>query len=243
MNSNEKHKGLFIMFTIGLFNLMMSSADGTLRWITLGIFITIGQIIDWVVYYPKHRKYLAKLHEQQLLEAKIKEEYIIINNIPIDADVVKCIDGGEFQDISNKGIYIWTDRRFLYLISNDYNNANNRKHCIPIQNIKYYTISGDIYNKVDVNSNISGGGSSFKGAIIGGALAGSTGAIIGSRKPVNVNVKTTNTRIDERETILVIDNKYRVDRIILRAFAYKILTKLIPEKDKEYILVSNKTLK
>lgn len=235
MSSDEKHKGLLIMFTIGFLCMLLSTGDSLIRWLTLGVFIVIGQVIDWLVYYPKYKKYLVNQHEKELLEAKRKDRYMKLNNIPREAECVRCIDGGYLHDVSNKGVYIWSDKNYLYLIGTNYK-KNNKKYSISIKNIKYYTIEGYIHNKIDVNGNISGGGSSIKGAIAGGVLAGSTGAIIGSRKPSNINIKSNNTIIDERETVLVIKYDYRVSRIIFNAYAYKIFTKLVPEKDKEYVL-------
>ena len=52
-----------------------------------------------------------------------------------------------------------------------------------------------------------GGGTSIKGAIIGGVLAGEVGAIIGSRKPTDP-IKTTNILHDDRVSVLAFNTPF-----------------------------------
>lgn len=57
--------------------------------------------------------------------------------------------------------------------------------------------------QVHYTTNVSGGGSSVGGALLGGLLFGDAGAIIGSRK----GISTTTKKIDDRSTIVKLLNK------------------------------------
>lgn len=98
---------------------------------------------------------------------------------------------------------------------------------IKLENIKYYTINGDVETIQEING--TGGGSSLGGAIVGGIVAGSTGAIIGSRKGIDIN--TTNRKVDERELVIkTMDNK---KYIFYNLELYEWLFDIIPEKEYE----------
>ena len=80
-----------------------------------------------------------------------------------------------------------------------------------------------------------GGGSSIKGAVIGGLVAGDVGAVVGSRKAVN-EVKGTSTVHDEQVVLLYSTDLKQV--ITFNSNAYSVLTKLIPEKEFEVVVQS-----
>lgn len=67
---------------------------------------------------------------------------------------------------------------------------------ILIDKIKYFRLIGQKY----VTTEITGGGSSLKGAVIGGMIAGDVG-VVGSRKAVD-EVKSTSTVHDEQVVLL-----------------------------------------
>ena len=78
---------------------------------------------------------------------------------------------------------------------------------------------GDVHYATDV----SGGGSSLSGAIIGGVIAGGAGAIIGSRQEV-----TSSTRIiDDRATVLKFRSNGQIYPILFMYDDYYILRDLI----------------
>lgn len=71
----------------------------------------------------------------------------------------------------------------------------------PLKNIRYYRLLGQKYITAEING---GGGSSIKGAIIGGLIAGGTGAVIGSRKAVDeINGKSI---VHDEQKVLLYDN-------------------------------------
>lgn len=103
---------------------------------------------------------------------------------------------------------------------------------ILIDKIKYFRLIGQKY----VTTEITGGGSSLKGAVIGGMIAGDVG-VVGSRKAVD-EVKSTSTVHDEQVVLLYSSDLKQV--ITFNSNAYSILTKLIPEKEYEVVVQSGK---
>lgn len=125
-----------------------------------------------------------------------------------------------FQYIS----FIWKDGVDLNIVGHYDKCEDYGKIIIPIDKINYYTRMGDFY------TTIQGGGSSMKGAIVGGAIAGDVGATIGSRE------KLETKQIDNRTTILSVTDKYGKEKIIkLSSDSYDVLFKIIPEKEKNIV--------
>jgi hypothetical protein len=100
---------------------------------------------------------------------------------------------------------------------------------ILIDSIAYFQIQGEISTR----EKISGGGSSIGGAVVGAALAGGVGAIIGSRKKIN-----SETIREDNRFILLVYKKGK--KIIKEKLDYDIcldmLEELIPEKEYSYVL-------
>lgn len=103
---------------------------------------------------------------------------------------------------------------------------------IPIESISYFEEVGELRRYTTV----SGGGSSLKGALIGYALASDVGAIIGSRKPIESKIISS----DDRKVELIYKNQS--NEIVNLEFAhdaYMVLKKLIPEKELKRIIGLN----
>lgn len=97
---------------------------------------------------------------------------------------------------------------------------------IEIKELDWFKKVGEIVRDTIVSGG-GGGGSSLTGALIGGALAGSAGAIIGSRKKVNeitTQIKTT----DYRATLIKVGNQYYVFK---GWQIYDYLDNYIPQKE------------
>lgn len=100
--------------------------------------------------------------------------------------------------------------------------------------IKYYTKDGTISytNEIINNSkNIS-----ISGAVIGGLIAGETGAIIGSRKDMN-KIKNVTVKHDETHTYIYFEkyNEIKLADVEGNEF-YQHILRLMPEKEYHYIL-------
>ena len=112
---------------------------------------------------------------------------------------------------------------------------------IPSANIVYYRCVGDEHYYTQVSGG-GGGGSSLTGAVIGGALAGSAGAVIGSRKGTNP-IQTTVRHINNKQTML----RVNLDGSLLTlSFAddrlYQKLLSWIPEKDFIFVSAANSSV-
>ena len=115
------------------------------------------------------------------------------------------------------------------------NSSSRRGLRFDLNQVKYYRLLGEKYVTTEVSGG-GGGGSSIKGAVIGGLIAGDAGAIIGSRKAVD-QVKGTSTVHDE-QVVLLYDKELK-EIIQFNSAAYKIFTRLIPEKDYEVVVQSD----
>lgn len=135
---------------------------------------------------------------------------------------------------SVKGVqyYVWTENNTLNLFP-CWNNSFQFCECqnsyvltsIPLENIVYFITQGNFYNETRVSGG-GGGGTSIKGAIIGGVLAGEVGAVIGSRKPTDP-IKTTNILHDDRVSVLAFDSPAGECSINFAFEAYNILDAMI----------------
>ena len=101
---------------------------------------------------------------------------------------------------------------------------------IPIDRIQYYAKEGDVQYTSQISGG-GGGGTSLSGAIVGGLVAGSVGAVIGSRQQVNP-IKTTTQMHDSRRTVLKYFGDEGLAVMIFDGFdAYNFFQKSMPEKD------------
>ena len=127
--------------------------------------------------------------------------------------------------------FIWTTLTTLnfhtkinlnqYSVSRDINSI--WKLSIPLSDIESFSLQGEIYRE----NKITGGGSSLSGAIIGGVIAGDTGAVIGSREKVESKLITH----DERRVDLNYFENGNRKTLIFDLDALQVFEDLIPEKN------------
>lgn len=161
------------------------------------------------------------------------------------------------KDYLNKQISIFKDNISEYVgidfstvkdkLINQYNTSERfliHKYCIPIKDIEYFLLDGDIYTSTAISGGGGTvGGTSTKGAIIGGVLGGDAGAVIGSRKESVINEIHSNTIVHDEKYIII---KYRDLSNSLQEIrinkgyseVYDILKILIPEKEYTYMIKS-----
>ena len=167
-----------------------------------------------------------------------KQDYANKISIPQSAIAVKVkryeginadIPGGLLRE----NTYIWVENDQIYLMSKlrdwpDYKvrpNVNN-PIIIDIKNIVELSQGGEVHYTTQVHGG-GGGGSSLKGAIIGGVLAGEAGAIIGSRKPIDPILSTTQ-KIDDRATHMkVLDSSNKIFEKVFEYNDYYVISKLM----------------
>lgn len=221
------------------------------------VLLIIILIMISVVFYIgiRMRDSFEKEEEQNLLEReslkKIQENirrYKELHEVPCNAEVVKYKSGiKEFDsNIShsqekhlakeNQEYYFWYKEKWITILSKHCEPTgeiyiNNKKE-LDISKINHYTVQGDKY----ATTNISGGGSSLGKAVIGGAIAGSAGAVIASREEIT----STTDFIDERKTMIYYQDGEEVSNIILSGEAYDYLLNVIPEKEYSFVISQQK---
>ncbi|WP_293967831.1 SHOCT domain-containing protein [uncultured Eubacterium sp.] len=98
---------------------------------------------------------------------------------------------------------------------------------IPVSKIVFFAKEGDI----SYTTHVTGGGTNYGGAAIGGLLGGDAGAIIASRQKVT----TYTQEHDNRVCVL----KLETGEEILPFKMYEFLNRLIPEKEYKFILAKS----
>ncbi len=164
--------------------------------------------------------------EQNLAKKKICEKY----NAPVNLRYnYYCISAAEL--LKNDEPYcMWTDDgkiKFLQEYVDSYLE-------ISIHAINFFQAKGEAGYITEVSGG-GGGGSSVGGAIVGGMIAGPTGAIIGSRKK-NEAVTSTARYVDDRKTVLSF-MKDGNEKILVfdKGKLYDELLIICPEKDYEIV--------
>ena len=165
---------------------------------------------------------IEKITNQDNMDSYLKKHKIPLyaNKLLTSKFESYCTDG--------YGKYIWDTHSDGYMMANTYDNSLDGE--IPqIEKIKveYFDLTGDVYTSV------TGGGTSIKGAVVGGVLAGGAGALIGSRKKITTEIK------DDRKTVFV----YRSDKyshstpqtILFLPEAHNQLMTLFPDKNYKYL--------
>ncbi len=95
---------------------------------------------------------------------------------------------------------------------------------IPVDSILYFEEIGELRKY----TTISGGGTSLKGALLGYAIAGDTGAIIGSREPITTKIVSE----DDRRIELIYKNPDgAIENLEFKHDAYNVFKKIIPLKE------------
>jgi len=170
---------------------------------------------------------------------KIQNEYESKISIPQSAATVKVkryegIDADIPSGLlSTENTYIWVEDSKLHLMSKlaslpDYRVRPNAYNpiIIDIKSVVELSQGGEVHYTTQVHGG-GGGGTSIKGAIIGGVLAGEAGAIIGSRKPTDPITSTTQ-KIDDRATHMkVLDSNNKFFEIVFEYNDYYVISKLM----------------
>jgi len=103
-------------------------------------------------------------------------------------------------------------------------------HYIAIESIEYFKVKGEVYKETKISGG-GGGGSSVKGAVVGHAIAGGVGAVVGSRNKIT-EVKSELITHDERVTLLNYFDENKERRSLKFNYSdYQKFNDLIPEKE------------
>jgi hypothetical protein len=169
-------------------------------------FIGLIAFIAFSVWLAKHEEKKQDEERQKKLKEdeknnKIFEEKKLQYNISKDYPTVNYKKG--VPSITTGKQYIWVKNSnvFLFPAIAQSIEKNYVLYKIPLNDIEYFSTQG----AVSKETKISGGGgeiggSSVSGALIGEAIAGHTGAIIGSRKKGKIDpIKSEIITHDDRE--------------------------------------------
>ncbi len=174
-------------------------------------------------YLPVQKVGVLSVENQTKIDPAYKDSH--------QSDTLKLF---KYRDINISDIFqIWkteTDLCFLGM-------TRFKLFRIPLEQIKYYRLIGEKYYTTDVSGG-GGGGSSLKGAVIGGLIAGGTGAVIGSRKGIN-EVQSSSEVHDEQQLLLYFKNDDQV--VHMDASMFDVFTELIPDKDYDIVAAETKS--
>lgn len=159
-----------------------------------------------------------------------KEGDDICYTYPFDLDNINCITNLFHENKDYSGSFYLDNGE----IKNSFLDAFNG--VTPIfkinsRDLLFYSHEGDFYIKTDVSG--SGGGSDYVKAIVGGVLFGAAGAIVASRK--GVNISTTTEEVDKRNTVLYYKYKGEIMDAHFDSNTYKTFKRLLPGKDSSVI--------
>lgn len=108
---------------------------------------------------------------------------------------------------------------------------------IPLSDIKYFQMSGDI--GYSTKTNISGGGVNMDGAFAGAVLAGGAGAIIGSRAGTEIKSTSETITHDKRKLTFVYEENGTVKSLNFMGkaaeFAWDAFNEMMPQKEYSYV--------
>lgn len=135
--------------------------------------------------------------------------------------------------------YIWFSNKDIVFCPDALNcgtemDVENRIIFIKYDNIKYFTKDGTVSFTNEIINN--GKNISVSGAVIGGLIAGETGAIIGSRKDMN-KIENETVKHDEIYTYIYFEKDNEVKLVEIKGSeSYRRILNLIPEKEYYYLL-------
>lgn len=256
--------GIMLLGIIMFFILVSSNAVVAVLFGMAGV---IGGGIYALYYQEKKEKENIEKREMELkieqdakdlvcpkLESKIKDIHM-----KFEDTYKKPTNSLKVHIIGYSSVNCWTDTEQLCLLSDwsdiiDKFNSTHSKEMrddydknviepylfamvIPISQICFYRIEGDMYTETNVTGG-GGGGSSISGAIVGGVIAGNTGAVIGSRKkndPIS-----SNTIVHDSRTLVLYYYKNRDDlqmqTLKMTIDSYSSLLSIIPNKEHAYVV-------
>ena len=118
-----------------------------------------------------------------------KRAYLLEQGVPADHKAAMCYEG---SGALNNLVLFWTTPDALHFCDSRprAKGGNLTKITIPKDDIIAFTMTGDMTTQTTVK----GGGASIGGGLVGAAIAGVPGALIGGRKKVKTQTTTTDTR-------------------------------------------------
>lgn len=234
---------VLILFSVLIF---ADVEDGSPTAIVLCVLIMIAMVICGIglFYGSSAKREIQELNKKEredstkIIAAKKNSADIVYDNCckEINRPRNTCESDNNNLWINTSSLFImeakaqFISRCTLSEKQKTFNSSDIKLKVVPVSKIQYFTKEGDIQYTSNVSGG-GGGGSSIKGAVVGAALAGDAGAIIGSRKKI-AEIKTTTVKHDERKTVIRYYENDVIKSITFSGFAvYEYLLSQIPEKD------------
>lgn len=184
----------------------------------------------------KERKQEERKKEQERIESK---RQLLIKTWNEKMEALCCNEEDSVRVLNNNWLWVANgnlyeaediDRFVKRCLNQDLEKYAIEYSCISVSNIQYFSAEGDVQYTTRISGG-GGGGSTITGAIVGGLLAGETGAIVGSRKKV-AEIKSESITHDSRNTLI---RYYRENELLTISYdgfdVYNYLLKKMPEKD------------
>lgn len=171
--------------------------------------------------------YLKSEHEQKVCAQRTNDALVLVENFDPQITHGNTID--ECQEIYNTIEASSVETLFMVSV-------------IPIKDIVSYQSTGTLEHTTVVSGGGGGGGEpNLHGAVVGGLLFGTAGAIIGSQTGIKIDpVKSQIIEWDYRKTSLMLKNSE--GKAELRELPYyyaEIFAQLIPEKEYNFLQADN----
>ncbi len=192
----------------------------------MGGFLLLVIVIASVLFYIYLLRPEKITEEMRGTKVRSYEKYQVPEYVKFEFN---CLSGAMLLQ-ENQPYCMWTDDgkiKFLQEYVDSYLE-------IPIHSINFFQAKGEAGYITEVSGG-GGGGSSVGGAIVGGMIAGPTGAIIGSRKK-NEAVTSTARYVDSRKTILSFTQDGNEKILVFdKGKLYDELLIICPEKEFEIV--------
>lgn len=163
------------------------------------------------------------------------------NNLDVPEDIftTTVIDGDGFL-ANNMSYLVFRNSEVLVFLRHTGSDSNGNEKVfisrIPIEEVLYFRQIGSLrYEQLIYGS--GGSSNSYGGAIVGGLLFGSAGAIIGSRKNEReTNISTKTIEKDTRLLVMAIKHEATIYQISFGLNSEDVFNWILPDKRYEYVL-------
>lgn len=218
------------------------SGDGTAILLLIFVVLFIVGTLFWDFQKQKEKEQekdeqYKRMNEQYNL---VKEQYAtkvnsLFFDIPTHEKTTILSSKRVAGLIDNVEYYCWVENKYLCFFPCPPTRENYvsfigqsaAEKSLLIENIAMFYYEGELYRE----HKISGGGADLEGAIVGGMLAGTAGAIVGGREQVSSRLIEHDTRYVE----LLLFSTGTERTISFSHNSYHVLLRLIPEKEKNVV--------
>lgn len=192
------------------------------------VLIILMSIFSGIQQNEEHKRILERREQNNNIFEQQKQK----NNIPSDALTIEYKSG--YAQIASGKQLVWLKDNTLFFFPAEpqTDGRNYVVYSISLNDIEYYTTRGEVTKHTEISGGGgTTGGTSIKGAIIGGVIAGPAGAIIGSRKKGKIEpIKSEIITKDGRETFLNFFTDGTKHSMFFSYGSYNSLYTLIPQK-------------